>query len=204
MRRTARLFLPALVVAGVVISPLLAASPASAAFLGKRAVMAVAGHKTGATGLDIWLLSANGARMENVTGSFAPAAYSPVFSPEGGPHIAFVSNGDLFAADRESPGGGHNVHRLTGGPDRDGQPAFDVTGGKVVFSRRTNGGPPRLLIVNLSGTKLLPLDYPRGSNTAIRGSDPAWSPEQSEIAYVRSTSNGSEIWVASVDGRTAP
>jgi hemolysin type calcium-binding protein len=204
MRRIGRLFMPTALVAGVMISPLLTASPASAAFVGKRAVMAVAGHRTGAKGSDIWLLSSTGARLDNVTRGFSPAVNAPTFSPEGGPHIAFVAHGDIFAVDRLSPGGGHRVHRVTSGPDRDAQPAWDVTGGKVVFARTPRGGGPRLLIANLSGTKVQALDYPRGSQTAIRGSDPAWAPYQTEIAYVRSTSNGPQIWVASGDGRIAP
>src|SRR5919197_4719056 len=173
MRRTARLIATALFGAGVMISPLFSASPAQAAFLGRRAVMAVAGHKAGGSGSDIWLLSTTGARLGNITGSFAPRASSPAFSPEGGPHIAFVANGDIYAVDRKSPGGGNMVHRLTRGSDHDAQPSFDVTGGKIVFARTPRGGRPRLLISNLSGTKIKPLDYPRGSQTAIRGSDPA-------------------------------
>ena len=204
MKRFGRTFLPTLVVAAVFVTPLLSASPASAAFLGKRAVIAVAGHKAGAGGSDIWFLSGSGARVENATRGFGPAVHDPTFSPEGGPHIAFVANGDVFAVDRESPGGGHRVHRITGGSGRDRQPSFDVTGGKIVFARTTRGGVPRLLVANLSGTKVQALDYPKGSHHAIRGSDPAWAPYQTEVAYVRSTSNGAQIWVASVDGRTAP
>jgi hypothetical protein len=204
MRRTARVAVPMVLVAGVMMTPLLTASPASAAFLGKRAVMAVAGHKTGATGSDIWLLSASGARVDNITRSFAPAASQPAFSPEGGPHIVFVARGDLYVADRQSPGGGHQVHRVTRGNDKDAQPSFDVTGGKIVFARTPRHKEPRLLIANLSGSKVQALDYPKGSHTAVRGSDPAWAPYQSEIAYVRSTSKGPQIWVASMDGRTAP
>jgi hypothetical protein len=166
--------------------------------------MAVAGHKTGASGSDIWLLSSTGARLGNITRSFAPAVSSPAFSPEGGPHIAFVAHGDIYVVDRQSPGGGNRVHRVTGGPDHDAQPSFDVTGGKIVFARTPRGGEPRLLIANLSGSKVQALDYPKGSHTAVRGSDPAWSPYQSDIAYVRSTQNGPQIWVASMDGRTAP
>jgi hypothetical protein len=166
--------------------------------------MAVSGHKTGARGSDIWLLSSKGRRLDNITRSFAPAATQPAFSPEGGPHIAFVAHSDIYAVDRFSPGGGHNVHRLTSGPSRDSQPAWDVTGGKVVFTRTPRGGEPRLLISNLSGSKLQALDYPKGSNRAVHGSDPAWSPDQREVAYVRSTKQGPEVWVASADGRIAP
>ena len=184
MRRTARLLLPTLLTAGVMISPLLSASPARAAFLGKRAVMAVAGHKTGASGSDVWLLSSTGARLDNITRSFSPAVSSPAFSPEGGPHIVFVAHGDLYVVDRQSPGGGHMVHRVTSGRDHDDQPSFDVTGGKIVFARTPRGGVPRLLIANLSGSKVQALDYPKGSHTAVKGSDPAWSPYQSEVAYV--------------------
>ena len=193
------------------VAPFASAAPASAAFLGKRSVIAVSAPQQDHSGNDIYLMSQRGTKVQNLTLGRLANAVDPSFSPEGGPHIVFVAKpvnggrGDIVVIDRDSPGSVTSRYvRLpmnTSAAD-DEQPAWSPSGGKIVFTRTVNGGAPTIFTTNLRGdrSKTEALDCCKGGDRhLIHGTEPAWSPDSSKIAYVRPGPQ-SEIWVASVDG----
>jgi hypothetical protein len=195
----------------VALGPILTARPASAAFLGKRNVIAVSGPQQDGSGNDIYLMGLSGRRVQNLTMGRLSNAVEPTFSPEGGPHIAFVNKpvnggpGDIVVIDRDSPGSGLSRYvrlPMNNGAD-DGEPAWSPSGGKIAFTRTVKGGTPTIFTTNLRGelSKTGALDCCKGSGGlhAIHGTEPAWSPDSSQIAYVTPGST-KEIWIASVDG----
>ena len=58
-----------------------------------------------------------------------PAGRDPAFSPRGR-RLAFAAGGDLWVVDAD----GARLRRLTGGPGRDGRPAWSPGGDAVVFA----------------------------------------------------------------------
>jgi dipeptidyl aminopeptidase/acylaminoacyl peptidase len=215
MTRTARALTSALTVAALLLAvPLLSAPPASAAFLGKRAVIAVSVLRSDGRTHDVWLMAGTGAgqmaKLQNLTLGRVANALDPTFSPEGGPHIAFVSGGDIYVIDRDSPGNGPStIFHLTGDSDPEYSPSWSPSGGKLTYVRERPNAAPQIWTMSLSGDNQAALTCCRpnlslGTNP-ILGTEPAWSPDSNYIAYVQQDRTGAKkIWVARVDGRAPP
>jgi hypothetical protein len=208
-----RTALPAFLLAVVALAPILAARPASAAFLGKRAVVAVSAPQPGHPRRhDIYLMGQGGRKVQNLTLGRLSNALDPTFSPEGGPHIAFVNRpvnggpGNIVVIDRDSPGSGPSqfvVLPMNTSANED-SPAWSPSGGKIAFARTVNG-KQQIWTTNLRGdpSKTKPLTCCTGPSPdhRILGSEPAWSPDSSQIAYAATTPNGTFIKLAAVDMR---
>jgi hypothetical protein len=214
-----RLFLTAAIAATTVVT-FLQAGTAHATWLGKRGVIAVAGRQAPGMKSSIWFVDQEGSGLVEMTPNDGRDDSSPAFSPEGGPHVAYVGTprgggpADLFIIDRAPGGGGLprpvNLTAHLAGDAQD--PAFDPSGGAIVFALSTGGGPPTLWVTNWLGTRRQQLTCCRPHqeppvDRPIQGSQPAWSPDTHTIAFVApdpSSPDVSGIWLAATDRKTQP
>ncbi len=174
------------------------ASPARASFVGENGWFVFsAASQTGS--IQVWRQGTNG--LVNVTGTAGTRAimhhdnFSPAWSPEQGAHVAFVSArrtkhglgpGDVWTM---SPYPGlqptNFLTNITHSPKADDEsPAWDFTGGKVVYSSAPVVGANDGLadIVKTTWTGRLTEDLTPG--TASDDIQPAWSPRGLQIAFV--------------------
>ena len=103
---------------------------------------------------------------------------SPAISPDGS-RIAYLRSRtarnvrlDLYTSERS----GRDVRRLTTSGDVTGDPAWS-TRGQIAFVRSDSGkrGDGRIFVTPVNGG---------GTRFVAYGSDPAWSPDASEIVYI--------------------
>lgn len=140
---------------------------------GEKLAFVVEGH--------IYMMDADGGQIEQLTFQFL-THHSPVWSPDGR-EIAFVSwrnaTAGMYALDLQT----RAVRRLSyvgGSPDWGG-----VAGGQIVFEH-TRGSYTNLYI--LAGDTAAPAQALTDSRHNI---DPAWSPDNAQIAYVTLREDGS-------------
>ncbi len=199
---------------------LVAPQPAHAAWLGERGVIAFAGHSASSSKSSIWFVNADGSGLSERTPNDGRNDLDPAFSPEGGPHVVYVGRpknggpGDLFVIDRYPPGGGlPKPINLTSKLDGDAEhPAFSPSGGKIAFDYTVRDGPTRIWTSSLSGLVQEALTCCRANvggpvDVPIEGSQPAWSPDSTTIAYVAPDPQNPSvqgIWLAAYDRRTPP
>ena len=201
MRRLARLATNALVVAAVSITPLITATQAHAAFVGKNGFIAFAGDRhTGKA--DIWVVNANGAGAKDLTAGNGLQDRSPVVSPEGGPHIAWVASrcrsgcpGDIWVMDSR---GGH-VFNATRSPDQDEEsPSWAPSGGVIAFSRASaSGGTADIWSMVWTGT---PSSFKRLTRSGANDVQPAYSPIDRLIAFASNRSGSYGIYTMDPGG----
>lgn len=141
---------------------------------GAKLAFVVEGH--------IYMMNADGGQTEQLTFQFL-THHSPVWSPDGR-EIAFVSwrnaTAGMYALDLQT----RAVRRLSyvgGSPDWGGS----VAGGQIVFEH-TRGSYTNLYV--LAGDAAAPAQALTDSRHNI---DPAWSPDNAQIAYVTLREDGS-------------
>ena len=151
----------------------LAASPppAHAAFPGADGLIAAEAPGGGAQPIVL-------RREDGLVERLLPAGRDPAFSPRGR-RLAFAAGGDLWVVDAD----GARLRRLTGGPGRDGRPAWSPGGDAVVFASGP-AGRRDLYRVRSDGTARQQLTF-RGADDT----DPAWS-SADQIAFVRRPASG--------------
>ena len=206
--------------AAAFVLPALPATPAHAAWLGKRGVIVFTGHTTNDPKSSVWFVNSDGTGAVEMTPNDHRNDFDATFSPEGGPHVVYTGrpmgggDGDLFVIDRYPPGGGlPKPDPITDDLEGDAEhPAFSPSGGKIVFDLTQDGKATRIWTTNLIGTKKAPLTCCRSHSgypldQPIDGRNPSWSPDSTTIAYVApdpSNPRTPGIWLASYDGRTPP
>ena len=207
-RRRAVLLLVAAAAATVLsLSPLEPGPAAHAAFRGARGQIAFTGWKTtGRDRTDIWSVTAGGKQPANLTRGDGLDDSAPTYSPEGGPHIAYVGRrpgggpGDVFVIDRYPPGGGQAVpRRLTRSGDDEGAPAWSPSGGKIAFSRSSRPGAPAD-IWTMNGRGELQNNLTRNNGRGIDDREPAWAPDSSVIAFASDRGGSWGIYTVNVAG----
>lgn len=144
----------------------------------------------------IYIMNSDGADKRMVPNTFT--GRFPDWSPDGSQLVYVVYPGtgpQIFVSDTN----GTNQIQLTFLKDYDNRyPVFSPDGKKIAFSGQKLGDVPQIWIMNSDGSDMQKL-------TTEGGSEPCWSPDGSEIAYVRSngreySSKQGQIWIMNADG----
>jgi Tol biopolymer transport system component len=126
-----------------------------------------------------------------LAGAAGPAGGAPVAAPQG--TIVFVSersgNVEIYSVRAD----GSRLGQLTRNRLEDTRPLFSPDGSRAVFSRAVDEYSPQALwLMNADGS--------RQRKLAADGSNPAWSPDSSRLAYVHSGRGNTEpLVIADVD-----
>jgi Tol biopolymer transport system component len=140
---------------------------------------------------DIWVMKANSSGQTIITEDSSFYHHTlPTWSPDGS-KIAFTGlpkdegyYGDIYVMDAD----GSNITSLTHDRDiPDGHPEWSPDGTRIMFERSVpNGGPPwwentDIYVMNPDGSNVIRLTRYPGSDSL-----PEWSPDGSEITFMRS------------------
>src|SRR5215211_2660837 len=162
----------------------------------------------GQTDLEIWAINADGSGRTQLT-SNSLADTQPAWSPDGS-KIAFERSGDIYVMDADGsnqtnitpnspPGCSSNCYQ---GADSD--PAWSPDGTKIAYVHGYGppenpfaaGGLPNIWTMDPDGSNKTNL-----SNTNSRSdTEPAWSPDGTQIAMVGATDTNRDIWVMNSNG----
>ena len=163
--------------------------------IGGAAEIAFASNRSGA--VEIWLMTIDGSGLKQIT-NIPEGACQPRWSPDG-MRIIFVSpcvrhlnsypGSSLFIINSD----GTSLVPLPNVPGGDYDPSWSPDGTQVAFTSLRKSGVPGIYILNLHdyAVKSLVEDETR----AI--SQPAWSPNGKELAYVNSDNR---VWVMDGNG----
>jgi len=135
---------------------------------------------------EIYMMNADGSRVIRITNS---GGFNPTWSPDGR-RIVFAANGGLHLMNAD----GTDLTRLTVG--RDESPDWSPDGSRIAFSRLLDYSnarcmlirfdpacPNDIMTVQVDGTGLFAVTH---NTPQLHDYQPAWSPDGSRIAFVRS------------------
>lgn len=134
-----------------------------------------------ATGLDgeIYVMDVGAAKALRVAAGFQPA-----WTPDGR-RLAYARDGDLYTID---PAGG-SEQLLLGGPTVDSEPAWSSDGTRIAFTRRAVAtAPADVWTAGTDGSGAIQVTHTGSVADSCNPTEaftPAWSPDGTEIAYVR-------------------
>lgn len=154
----------------------------------------------------IYVMNADGSSIRRITNSVPQVYYDyPTLSPDGS-RIAFISH-DLNSREYalEIVGlDGSLLQRLISGPRTLSELAWSPDGSKIAYARgddNTENGfafklscRPEIYVINTFSRKYVDLTLGEG------GTDPAWSPDGTRIAFSSFRHENSEIYTMSSDG----
>ena len=140
-------------------------------------------------GLDnVDVIDVHTGRSVHISGSFETnlrqTEDAPTWTPDGR-RLAYARDGDIYTVDAD--GGPEQL--LVGGPTLDSDPAWSRDGTRIAFARRAaTGAPTDVWTAAADGSgavQLTRIGDAHDSCNAVEGFSPAWSPDGTEIAYVR-------------------
>ncbi len=141
---------------------------------------------------EIWLMNNDGTDLKQIT-DIPEGACQPKWSPDG-EKIVIISpcvrqqnsypGANLFIINSDGSG----LVPLPSAPGGDYDPSWSIDGHRIAFTSLRNGGVPGIYIIDLVDYSIVSLV--EDETRAI--SQPAWSPNGKEIAYVNSDNR---IWV---------
>ena len=145
---------------------------------------------------DVYVMNADGSGQERLT-SDAGWDGSPAWSPDGqaiafARHLAGRPSSEVFVMNPDGSG----QRRLTSDAT-DGTPAWSPDGRKIAFVSRGDGDM-EISVMNADGSRQN-VDRSRQrklTRTAVRDSDPVWSPDGRKIAFVSNW----QVYVMNADG----
>ena len=148
---------------------------------------------------EIYVMDANGANQTRLTSGDSDDIW-PDWSPQGD-KIVFSSqegtgDADIYVMNAD----GSNQKRLTVGTAYDESPAWSNKGDKIAFDSGTSStgdldiGDWDIYVINADGSNLTALTN-TGSNIT-----PAWSPDDTKIAFASSGDGNSDVYVMNADG----
>ena len=159
--------------------------------------IAYASTRSGAA--EIWLMNNDGTGLKQIT-NIPEGACQPRWSPTGD-KIVFISpclrhqnsypGASLFIINADGSG----LVPLPSAPGGDFDPSWSIDGRRIAFTSLRNGGVPGIYIINLVDYSIVSLV----ENETRAISQPAWSPNGKEIAYVNSDNR---IWVMDDKGES--
>jgi Tol biopolymer transport system component len=158
---------------------------------------------------DIYVITGDGGAPTRLTNG-SPDDTRPTWSPDG-QTIAWRRGGEIWSMNADGSGAAHLIQM----PDTSSDPDYSPDGTKIAFSSRSEGEDFDIWVANADGSDPQKLtDDPSPARAGLpvpqgglpnSDADPSWSPDGSQIAFRRYTTEGREIWVMNSDGtgRTA-
>jgi Tol biopolymer transport system component len=148
---------------------------------------------------DLWIVNTDGSGERRLTSNGLETTSRPDWSPDGR-SLVVARAGDIYLVDAESGG----ERDLTPGDRPESSPVWSPDGSAIAFaqgylSNNCCGGS--IYVVRPDGSGLTRLSD--GETRDTFDQTPAWSPDSSRIAYLRSMSwsDDQEIRIVGVDGR---
>lgn len=160
--------------------------------------------KQGEGHLNIWVMYADGSGQKNLTKGPAGSVQNPRPGPNGkfgvdpnwsptGSRIAYSVSGEIFVM-KANGNGKKNLTCTNDGQFQEAEPAYSPDGSAIAYRYNSADVANDIWVMNSDGTNRRPL-----TSTPVRESFPDWSPDGTEIVYMRSQPAGS-IWKMNADG----
>ncbi len=135
---------------------------------------------------DIYTMDSDGSNQTNITNSAATEA-NPSWRSESGKIVYERGGSDIFEADDS---GSYHTQLTTAAFVIEGDPSLSSDGSKITFTRKTTGYY-NIYIMNTDETGLISI-----TDSSSDELSPAWSLDDSKIAYVR----GNSVYYKNTDG----
>jgi len=142
------------------------------------------------TDCEIYAVNSDGTSPVNLTNSATGDDTDPSWSPLG-TQIAFISDRDGNPEVYVMNSDGTSPLRLTNTPDMESTPDWSPDGTHIVFTVTDAAGASTVWKMNADGTGAVSLGV---------GSDPAFSPDGTKIAFVMGAGATADIWTMNADG----
>jgi Tol biopolymer transport system component len=161
-----------------------------------------------AAGGEIFVMNADGSGLKQLTVGVAGVHnYQPALSPDG-TRVAFSSNlgnkgFDIYVVSV----GGKGLRRLTSDVKDENEPAWSPDGTKIAFVRGNDATIGGVVVMSCmsSAMEILVVGVDDGTpevslTKGLGGTDPAWSPDGTRIAFASAREGNLEIYTMSSDG----